>query len=623
MATAHPGKAVVKSYSGFLFDFRLNLKIILLFCLISGIVHPTAAQPAAVKTDSVTVYGDIETFSKKNSFTRFVYRLVFRPVASIPARKMSHKISPISYAGLEGKIIREINIVTLDPFGFSLKDAAILPQNILFKAGNALHIRTQDITVKNILFIRKNEPFDSLLVKESERLIRSQYYVREVLFSFVTAGKAADSVDINIRASDKWSIYLNGAVSPARATAGFTEKNFIGSGHELQNDYAWNRPNARKAVTVNYFIPNVQNTHVSAALHYNIDEYGNSGKSLTVERPFYSPFALWAAGLNLSQLFQKNVSAIPGQNIKYNTQDYWAGKAGRIFKGKTENERTTKAIVAGRYLRIRYLEKPYEIPDSLHHYSSEDFYLAGLGISMRKYFRDNYIYNYGSIEDVPVGTVYGMTGGYQIRENTGRLYLGSRITYGNYNGRGYLSTSFEYGTFIRGRSLEQGVFAGGVNYFSNLIVIGHWRIRQFIKPQVTWGLHRFSPDSLTINNENGIRGFSSSDRGTQKIVLTIQTQSYAPWNLAGFRFGPYLTGSLGMLGNATSGFKHSRVSSQLGIGTLIKNEYLVLNNFQLSVAYYPSIPGNGYNIFKFNAFRTTDFGFSDFIFGKPEPVPFQ
>jgi hypothetical protein len=171
--------------------------------------------------------------------------------------------------------------------------------------------------------------------------------------------------------------------------------------------------------------------------------------------------------------------------------------------------------------------------------------------------------------------------------------------------------------------VEQGVFAGGVNYFSNLLEIGHWRIRQFIKPQVTWGAHRFPSDSLTINDANGIRGFSGSLRGTQKIVLTLQTQAYAPWNLVGFRFGPYLTGSLGMLGNANTGFKYSRVSSQLGIGALIKNEYLVLNNFQFSISYYPSIPGSGYNVFKFNAFRTTDFGLSDFIFGKPETVPFQ
>jgi hypothetical protein len=78
-----------------------------------------------------------------------------------------------------------------------------------------------------------------------------------------------------------------------------------------------------------------------------------------------------------------------------------------------------------------------------------------------------------------------------------------------------------------------------------------------------------------------------------------------------------------MLGNDTSGFKNSPVYTQLGIGALIKNDYLVLSNFQVSVAYYPSIPGKGYSVVKGNAFVTTDFGFRDFTFGKPEIVAFQ
>jgi hypothetical protein len=317
------------------------------------------------------------------------------------------------------------------------------------------------------------------------------------------------------------------------------------------------------------------------------------------------------------------VSGHVRQNLKFNTQDYWAGSANKISKGNTEDERSTNAIIATRYLRIRYLEKPDESQDSLLRYSNEDFYLSGMGISTRKYFQDNYIFNFGVTEDVPVGKVYGITGGYQIRNNTGRLYLGARISFGNYNKWGYLSSTFEYGTFFHGPWLEQGVFTAGANYFSNLFKIGNWRIRQFIKPQVTWGMNRFSYDTMTINNENGIRGFSSSLRGTKKIVLTLQTQSYAPWNVLGFRFGPYLVCSLGMLGNAASGFKNSPVYSQLGAGALIKNDYLVLSNFQLSIAYYPSIPGKGYNVIKINAFRTTDFGFRDFNFGKPETAAFR
>ena len=105
--------------------------------------------------------------------------------------------------------------------------------------------------------------------------------------------------------------------------------------------------------------------------------------------------------------------------------------------------------------------------------------------------------------------------------------------------------------------------------------------------------------------------------------LHLQTQSYAPWNFIGFHFGPYLTYSLGMLGDAGTGFKNSKVYSQIGLGVLIKNENLVFNTFQISISFYPLIPGIGQDIFKMNSFRTTDFGFRDFEIGKPVPVVFQ
>jgi hypothetical protein len=557
-----------------------------------------------------------------------MYGLVFKPVAFIKLRKNPHDLVRLPYSEFQGKIIRNINVLTLDPFGYSAQDTAAGPQNMALEAGNRLHVKTQVFTIKNILLIRGNQPFDSLRVNESERLIRSQSYVADVSFDVVPVAGSKDSLDIHVRVLDKWSFIPAADASTARLTVGFTENDFAGFGHEFQNAYTWNRSNGKNAVATNYSIPDIRNSYLSTALHYNIDEHGDFSEAIAIDRPFFSPLARWAAGMIVARQFQKDSFPDPVlgsmmQDLRFTTQDYWAGTATRILKGNTEEERMTKGVIAGRYLRVRYYEKPDELHDSLHEYADEDFCMAGVGISTRTYFRDNYIFNFGVTEDVPVGRVLGIIGGYQVRDNVGRPYLGARASYGTYYAWGYFSPTAEYGTFFHGPYLEQGVVTLGANYFSNLSEIGSWKIRQFIKPQVTWGLKRFSYDSLTINNENGIRGFSGSSRGTKKIVLTIQTQSYAPWKVFGFRFGPFLLCSFGILGNESSGFKNSPLFSQLGIGTLIRNDHLVLSDFQLSVAYYPSIPGSGFNIFKANAFVTTDFGFRDFDFGKPEIVAFQ
>jgi len=138
------------------------------------------------------------------------------------------------------------------------------------------------------------------------------------------------------------------------------------------------------------------------------------------------------------------------------------------------------------------------------------------------------------------------------------------------------------------------------------------------------GFRRASYDILTINDGYGLNGFNSSVlSGTTRLLFVIQTQSYAPWNVFGFRFGPFLNFAFGMLGSENSGFSHSRMYPQIGMGVLIRNDFLVVKNVQLSFAFYPSIPGNGNNVFKGNPFRTTDFGFPDFIIGKPVIVDFR
>jgi hypothetical protein len=106
-------------------------------------------------------------------------------------------------------------------------------------------------------------------------------------------------------------------------------------------------------------------------------------------------------------------------------------------------------------------------------------------------------------------------------------------------------------------------------------------------------------------------------------LFTSQTQFYAPWNFIGFHFGPYFNFSLGMLGDAAKGFRESKLYSQIGLGVLIKNDNLVMNAFQISISFYPVIPGKGNNVYKLNSFQTTDFGFRDFEIGKPEPVVFR
>ncbi len=579
--------------------------------------------------DSAKMYKNIEKYSKKSKFGKMMHKLIFEPT-SISKSNPIRKPKPRKYKSYQGKIIRNIKIETLDPFGYSEIDTTRKPRNWGERTGNKIHLKTSQMAIRNLLLLKKNKPLDSLLVKESERLIRTQRYINRVVISAELTSKSSDSVDVLVRVIDSWSLIPKGSISSTRASIELNERNFLGSGHQFNNKFVNRLTDGKKAYGTTYTVPNFKNTFINTSVNYNIDLDDYYSKSINIERPFYSPFAKWAGGIYIDQQFRKDTLqdvnlVYAKQNFKYNSQDVWGGKAIKIFNGNSENDRTTNLILSARILNLKYIESPTLAYDSINFYADEQLFLSGIGISSRQFVEDRYIFNNGIIEDIPVGKIYGITSGYQIKNNTGRVYVGARAAFGNYFKWGYLSTNFEYGTFFKNFKTSQAAFTFQANYFTNLIDIGKWKLRQFIKPQIIIGNNRLSSigDNLNINENYGINGFTSALYGTKKFVLTLQTQAYSPWKLIGFRLNPYFNYAIAALGNAENSLQKSKVYSKIGIGLVISNDYLVFSSFQLSLAYYPSIPGNGENLFKTNTFETSDFGFQDFELAKPRLVNYK
>ena len=566
----------------------------------------------------------------KSKFTKFVYNLLFSPNINInhSRKKVFDRLIQKPYAAYEDKVIRHITIEVLDPFGSSIAEAIVANQNLVVRTGNNLHVKSRVSNISNLLLFRQYQEFDSLLVKESERLIRNQSYIRDVSFFVNVVSKFSDSVDIVIREHDKWSILPAYSTYNSYRTFGIRENNFLGLGHAFINSYTWNE-SGKNGFKTSYSVPNICRTYINATALYGLDEYRIFTRSIDFSRPFYSPYTKIAGGVNFT--YQNRKDTIQGGDsivfvkpFSFDAQDVWAGKAVQVFKGKSENQRSTNFISTFRYYTVHFNEKPLDIVDTFKLYADQNFYLGSIGISTRKYVRDKFIFNFGITEIVPIGRVFSLTAGYQQLNDQGRMYIGARASYGNYYGFGYLSASLEYGTFVRKVLPEQGAVSGSIVYFTGLLEIGRWKFRQFIKPQVIIGLNRFPYESLTINEEAGINGFRSNFlSGTSRILCSFQTQSYAPWDFIGFRFGPYFTYSLGVLGTSENGFKNSHLYSQFGLGVLIKNLNLVFNTFQISLVYYPSIPGVGDNVFKFNSYKTSDFALRNFEIGKPGVVSFE
>jgi len=253
------------------------------------------AQDTIVPKDSTRLYENIETYSERSGFTKFMFRLFFKPVSPAPARKILNKrLIQQPYSSFEGKTIRKINIATLDPIGYSIGDTIAASLNFISKTGNKFHVKTHPFTIRNLLLIHQNQPFDSLLVKESERLVRNMSYITDVSFYTVAAPETTDSVDIFIRELDSWSLIPAGSLSDSRLTFNLRENNFIGLGHTFRNGIIWNHSTGEIAYRMKYYISNIRNTYINSTLQYGTDEYGNFIKNFAVDRSF---FPLWLSGL--------------------------------------------------------------------------------------------------------------------------------------------------------------------------------------------------------------------------------------------------------------------------------------------------------------------------------------
>ena len=633
------------------------VKLLCILVLAVCFCEQVMAQELNSGKDSIR-YSEIEKFSKKTKLTKALHQLIFKPLgksASVGQTKknlQNLKNQQKYNRRLDGKIVRNIHITTLDPFGYSLKDTSIQPSGFLQHSGNHIHMKTRGIVIKDLLLFKKNEPYDSLLVKESERLIRSQKYVQDVILSTYTISPKSDSVDVFIRVSDVWSIIPSLSVSTSNLEMGLTDENFIGLGNSLSIDTKLNTAINGNATQLGYLVPNFKNSHITANFQFffagNNDLIGNPEfarplytpessnlqyltlsnrylvKSIELSRTFFSPVARWAGGLFIGQLVT-NQNYVQDDSLRYlssktNIQDYWAAHAWQLSKGNSLNARTTNVILSGRMLRIRY---PGRIPtaEAVNLFNNENIYFAGIGITSRKFIQDRYVFNYGKIEDIPVGRAFGITTGMNV-QRTHHFYFGLKAAWGNNYSFGYLSSHFEYGTFIGSKGFQQQVLTGRINYYTKLFSVGYWKIRQFIRPTMIVGFDRLPTDNISLNDV--IKGFDELRYpATRMMALTLQTQSYAPWDAYGFRFGPYIFTSLGLLDNSTSGIPDSRLYSVLGLGVLIKNNYLMINTFQVSLTFYPFLPGRGTNILNANAYKTSDYGFHDFEIAKPKVVDFR
>lgn len=367
--------------------------VYLVFCFYSECIF---AQ-VKVQDSTTAIYNEIHDLSKKSKFNKFVYKLLFRSSALIDQNSNTEKkvqAKPNISNKSNGKIIRKIIIETLDPFGQSVSNESKKPQNTFERFGNSIHLKTKEFTIKNLLLFRKFDLCDSLVLKESERLIRSQRYIREVVVTPIFLGASNDSVDVKIRVLDSWSLIPNGSYSSNQSSLKLTERNIFGLGHQISGNLQNRLDTKEQAFFARYSINNIKNSFIRLDLEYSNEFNNNSRRSVNLSRPFYSVFAKNAGGIffenTLTTEFFPVADSLVATPIKFEFQEYWYGRAFRLEKNSVKDAVYTNFITAVNFNRRAYLLNPDVSLDSSSFFTTEQNFIGNIGLSKQRFYQDNY-----------------------------------------------------------------------------------------------------------------------------------------------------------------------------------------------------------------------------------------
>lgn len=608
-----------------MFFHRRHRTWLVLLVVLYGGLSVQAQHPAR---DTLKVYKKLKKMAYRNKYSAMAYDAIFvdpepKEYPRDPSSNEEKNVNP--YLKYKGRIIRNIRIMVYDPFGYSVNDTVPRRVNRTQRAANQLHIRTRRFVVQNKLLFHQNKPLSALELSESERLLREAVFVNDARI-VVRPVNAGDSVDVYVFVHDKWPVTVPMAASDIYASARFRNDNLWGLGQQFQQSAGYAR-NGGFDFSGYYTVANLDNTYISSSLSYNTSQNGTA-VNLVFDRPFYSPLAKWAGGVQVTKNWgfydftDVHTEKLVRSHLDNMYYDAWAGKNFKLSRDSSLFTQSTNLFSGIRYYRADYQRRPpVEVNNSIRNYHA---LLGNFGFSIQQFYKDKYIYRFGANEDVPEGFIVQLIYGALKREQEKlRYYLGAELSRAKHFNFGYLSSTFAYGVFFNQRVNNDLTVNYRLNYFSNLKRMGRWYIRQFFNYNLVHGENKFGGETLTLSGSE-LYGFNPGSLlyGTTKMVFNSETVMYMPYNLVGFRLAPVVMAGMGMVGDPQNRLFASRLYQGYSLGIMIRNENLLSSTFQFSFGLYPFLPDGASYVWKYNPVTSFTLRVRGFYVPRPEFVPY-
>ncbi len=434
----------------------------------------------------------------------------------------------IDYKAFDGMQIDKIDYVVLPIFN----EDNPREDNPLYKLINTLHIDTRPRVIAEQLTFDQEQPLNSRIVEENERLLRDNDYLSDAMI--VPSRTCGDKISLIAVVRDVWTLSPSASFSRTggenKSDVGISESNLLGTGQSLAIGRF--RNDDRSGYSLSYGHDQLFGNHSELDLSYSNTSDGYV-KDVRLERPFYSLNTRWASGFHSLQ--ERRIDEITLNDLTLNTFRTDIENA-EVFYGWS---RGVEDSVARRW-RVGFTSQSTDYAPITQSQEAppQDRVLRYPWISYEsiedQYWTVSNLSHIGRQEDIRLGTYWFTRLGYASDSwgsNQDAVLYTINHQYTHSAGRHHL---FQTETALHGR------YNTDVDRTQSNFVTLAARYYHFIDEKNRWFASlRFDvadniqqDEQLTSGGSDNLRGYPNDvQRGNQRWLFTVERRHFTDWHI--------------------------------------------------------------------------------------------
>ena len=537
---------------------------------------------------SQSFYAKVQEITGHNKITSRLFDLIYiEPGATTEYDEDSESRESIEpFVDYEHLRIGKIHIKHVDILQGDVNDTARVATSYYAKMANHLHFKTWNTLIRNTITVKSGEEINPYSIADSERLLRRLQFIQDARI-YIQQSTDDEEANLLVVVQDRfaWGLKLN-VDGLDNVETRLINRNIAGIGKYASASYIYDqRPDGSPhGYSIETGGQQIKKLNATWRLnHTNIHDRSEWG--LYLDKPFLTPGTKYGGGIDLRNVKDTMLTFDGDREFtgKYNLhyQDVWIG---RSFALPSTYQRQNITFTT-RWLRHHFDDRPFVSHDSNSFYYNRNLVLSELSISSQKFLKSNYITSFGISEDIPTGYRFSVIAGKDFNEFYQQNYVGFQIFWSTYFVNwGYLLFNQEVGTFDH-ETDKRGVYRTTVNYFSPLIDLNNYRLRNFLKINLVKGIDQ--PLNSAINLEDRIRDIHGTEfGGNAAISLSVEQVTYTPWYFYGFRFAPFFYYNVGEVWDYREERSFSHGYQGMGAGIRVRNESLAFSTFELRMTHF-------------------------------------